>query len=90
MRHPDENIISCTCKSYPEKANLVICRKGCDLDLSELFPADKALNDYYTYTGSLDVLLPTGMEPITGVVPNYISEAFAEQIALWRSRYMSQ
>lgn len=61
-----------------------------DADFSELFPLTGVLDDYYTYTGSMNVPLPTCLEAVTWVIPNYVLEASTEQIELWQGRYMRQ
>ena len=60
-----------------------------EIDLSELFPSNGIVDDYFTYTGSSNVPVAMCREPYTWVIPNYILEASTEQISYWRTQYHS-
>lgn len=61
-----------------------------ELDLTSLFPPNQVLDDYYYYSGSVDIPWTECWEPLMWVMPNYILEASREQIQFWKDLYIAE
>lgn len=59
-----------------------------EADLRLLFPNGPIIDDYYMYSGSVDMPWTECWEPLTWAMPNYILEASPEQIQFWKELYL--
>ena len=59
------------------------------IDISPLFPPGGVVDDYYYYTGSVNLPWPDCWGPFSWVLPNYILEASPEQIQYFNDIYIN-
>lgn len=59
------------------------------VDVSPLFPPGGVVDDYYYYTGDLNLPWPDCWGPFVWVMPNYILEASPEQIQYFNDLYIN-
>lgn len=59
------------------------------VDVSPLFPPSGVVDDYYYYTGNLNMPWPDCFSPFTWIMPNYVLEASPEQIQYFNDMYIN-
>jgi carbonic anhydrase len=59
-----------------------------EVSIASIIPSSGVVDDYYYYSGSVDLPWPDCWEPVTWYIPNYVVEASAAQIDYWTERYV--
>ena len=59
-----------------------------EVSIASILPLSGVIDDYYYYSGSIDLPWPGCWETVSWVVPNYVLEASAAQIDYWAERYV--